>query len=103
MQKLLNIAKVIDAINEWIGRFAYWIILLMIFIGVWNVVGRYVGRFLGYTLTSNALIEIQWYLFDIVFFLGAEGAFVDALTPVTPMSTETKASFTLGVEGSSAL
>ena len=71
MQKLLNIAKVIDAINEWIGRFAYWIILLMIFIGVWNVVGRYVGRFLGYTLTSNALIEIQWYLFDIVFFLGA--------------------------------
>ena len=69
LQKLLNIAKVIDAINEWIGRFAYWIILLMIFIGVWNVVGRYVGRFLGYSLTSNALIEIQWYLFDIVFFL----------------------------------
>ncbi|RMF27541.1 MAG: TRAP transporter small permease subunit, partial [Cyanobacteria bacterium J083] len=26
---------------------------------------------LGQNLTSNALIEIQWYLFDIIFFLGA--------------------------------
>jgi TRAP-type mannitol/chloroaromatic compound transport system permease small subunit len=71
LQKLLNIAKIIDTINEWIGRFTYWLVLLMIFVGVWNVVGRYVGRFIGQNLTSNALIEVQWYLFDIVFLLGA--------------------------------
>jgi TRAP-type mannitol/chloroaromatic compound transport system permease small subunit len=71
LQKLLNIAKIIDSINEWIGRFTYWLVLLMIFVGVWNVIGRYIGRFIGQNLTSNALIEVQWYLFDIVFFLGA--------------------------------
>ncbi|MBE9166835.1 TRAP transporter small permease subunit [Pleurocapsales cyanobacterium LEGE 06147] len=71
MQKLLQIAKVIDTINEWIGRLTYWLVLFMVLIGVWNVVGRYLGRFLGQNITSNALIEIQWYLFDLVFLLGA--------------------------------
>ncbi|MEL4894040.1 TRAP transporter small permease subunit [Crocosphaera sp. Alani8] len=71
MQKLLSIAKIIDTINEWIGKLTYWLVLLMIFVGVWNVIGRYLGRFIGQNLTSNGLIEIQWYLFDIVFLLGA--------------------------------
>lgn len=71
MQKLLQIAKVIDTINEWIGRLTYWLVLFMVLIGVWNVVGRYLGRFLGQNLSSNAFIEIQWYLFDLVFLLGA--------------------------------
>ncbi|ACK73483.1 Tripartite ATP-independent periplasmic transporter DctQ component [Gloeothece citriformis PCC 7424] len=71
MQKLLRIASVIDTINEWIGRLTYWLVLAMVFIGVWNVVGRYLGRFFGQNLTSNGLIEAQWYLFDIVFLLGA--------------------------------
>jgi TRAP-type mannitol/chloroaromatic compound transport system permease small subunit len=43
----------------------------MVLIGVWNVIGRYVGRFIGQNLTSNGLIEVQWYLFDLVFLLGA--------------------------------
>ena len=71
MQKLLQISRIIDTINEWIGRLSYWLILFMILIGVWNVIGRYLGRFIGQNLTSNALIEIQWYLFDLVFLLGA--------------------------------
>ncbi len=71
MQKLLNIAKIIDTINEWIGKLTYWLVLLMIFVGVWNVIGRYLGRLIGQNLTSNAFIEVQWYLFDLVFLLGA--------------------------------
>jgi TRAP-type mannitol/chloroaromatic compound transport system permease small subunit len=71
LQKLLQIAKVIDTINEWIGRLTYWLVLFMVLIGVWNVAGRYLGRFFGQNLTSNALIEVQWYLFDLVFLLGA--------------------------------
>ncbi len=71
MQKLLQISRIIDAINEWIGRLIYWLVLFMVLVGVWNVVGRYLGRWLGQNLTSNALIEIQWYLFDLVFLLGA--------------------------------
>ncbi len=71
MQKLLNIAKIIDTINEWIGRLTYWLVLLMIFVGVWNVIGRYLGKLIGQNLTSNGFIEVQWYLFDLVFLLGA--------------------------------
>lgn len=71
MSKLLKIAQVIDLINEWIGRITYWLVLLMVAVGSWNVLGRYLGRIVGTNLTSNALIEIQWYLFDIVFLFGA--------------------------------
>lgn len=71
VDKLLRISSIIDSINEWIGRLTYWLVLVMVAVGVWNVAGRYVGRFVGQNLTSNALIEIQWYLFDLVFLLGA--------------------------------
>ena len=71
MQKLLNIAKIIDTINEWIGRLTYWLVLLMIFVGVWNVIGRYLGRLIGQSLTSNSFIEVQLHLFGLVFLLGA--------------------------------
>lgn len=53
------------------GRLTYWLVLLMVGIGVWNVAGRYLGRSIGQNLTSNALIEGQWYIFDLVFLLGA--------------------------------
>ena len=71
MNKLLKIARAIDLINEWIGRVTYWLVLLMVAVGAWNVLGRYIGRIIGTNLTSNALIEIQWYLFDVVFLFGA--------------------------------
>ncbi|MGF1542334.1 MAG: TRAP transporter small permease subunit [Pleurocapsa sp.] len=71
MGKLLQIARIIDTINEWIGRLTYWLVLLMVLVGVWNVAGRYLGKLVGTNLTSNALIEIQWYIFDLVFLLGA--------------------------------
>ncbi len=43
----------------------------MIGVGTWNVIGRYLGNLVGQNLSSNALIETQWYLFDVVFLLGA--------------------------------
>ena len=71
MRKLLRISRAIDTLNEWVGRLTYGLVLLMVLVGVWNVFGRYIGKLVGQNLTSNALIEIQWYLFDLVFLLGA--------------------------------
>lgn len=71
MKILLKIAQIIDLINEWIGKLTYWLILIMVGVGVWNVIGRYLGKWIGKNLTSNSFIELQWYLFDLVFFLGA--------------------------------
>ncbi|AFY42741.1 TRAP transporter small permease subunit [Nostoc sp. PCC 7107] len=71
MEKLLKISKIIDTCTEFIGRFTSWLVLVMVILGVWNVIGRYLGRFTGSNLTSNAYIEAQWYIFDLVFLLGA--------------------------------
>ena len=43
----------------------------MTFLGACNAIFRYLGRFLGQNLTSNAFLEGQWYLFSAVFLLGA--------------------------------
>lgn len=71
MHKLLQLSRWIDRANERIGYFATLLVPLMLLLGVWNVVGRYVGRLVGQNLSSNALIEGQWYLFSLVFLLGA--------------------------------
>lgn len=71
MEQLLKISKTIDRINEAIGRLASWLVLLMVLIGMWNVIGRYLGRWLQIKLTSNAFLDLQSYLFAIVFLLGA--------------------------------
>ncbi|MBH8551630.1 TRAP transporter small permease subunit [Nostocaceae cyanobacterium CENA357] len=71
MEKLLQVSRIIDTCTERIGRLTSWLVLVMVILGVWNVVGRYLGRFSGNNLTSNAYIEAQWYIFDLVFFLGA--------------------------------
>ncbi len=70
MQVLLRISRGIDTFIEWVGILTYWLVPVVIMVGVWNVVGRYVGRAVGQNLTSNRLIELQWYIFSIIFLLG---------------------------------
>lgn len=60
----------IDALNRLAARIGRWALLLMLALGTWNVVGRYLGLAVGRNLSSNALIEAQWYLFDMMFLLG---------------------------------
>ena len=71
IRTLLPVARAIDRFTNAVGQVAYWIVLIMIGVGVWNVLGRYIGNAIGQNLSSNALIESQWYLFDLVFLLGA--------------------------------
>ncbi|MGK7900041.1 MAG: TRAP transporter small permease subunit [Hormoscilla sp.] len=71
MQKLLRLSKIIDRINQSIGQLTLWLVLIMIIVGVWNVIGRYLGNAIGQNLSSNSLIETQWYLFDIIFLVSA--------------------------------
>ncbi|MBE9100257.1 TRAP transporter small permease subunit [Vacuolonema iberomarrocanum] len=71
MNRLLILSSWIDRLNVGIGRLASWLVLVMIGVGCWNVLGRYVGQAVGRNLSSNALIEMQWYLFSVVFLLGA--------------------------------
>lgn len=70
MQTLLRVSRLIDGLSERLGRLSGWLIIVMILIGLYNVVVRYFGRFIGRTLASNTYIELQWYLFSITFLLG---------------------------------
>jgi TRAP-type mannitol/chloroaromatic compound transport system permease small subunit len=70
MNRWLIWADRIDALNRQAARVGRWALLLMLALGTWNVVGRYVGLAVGRNLSSNALIEGQWYLFDVLFLLG---------------------------------
>lgn len=67
MKFLLALSRLIDALNESVGRFARWLVLACVLVSAGNAVARY-----GFNLSSNAFLEIQWYLYAAVF-LGAAG------------------------------
>ncbi len=70
MRALLGLADAIDRGTSAIGRLCSWLALAMILAGAWNAVMRYLGRWVGSGLSSNAWIEAQWYMFSLLFLLG---------------------------------
>ncbi|MCB0051965.1 MAG: TRAP transporter small permease subunit, partial [Caldilinea sp.] len=66
---LLKLAHGIDRISEFLGKIGIYLIIALLAVGFYNVVARYVGRFIGQNLSSNRLIEIQWYMYSVIFFL----------------------------------
>ncbi len=71
MQPLLKLSRLIDAANDFIGKFVMWLILAATLISAGNAIIRKT-----FDLSSNAWLEIQWYLFAAVFLLGAGYVFL---------------------------
>lgn len=71
MGVLLVFSRGISRMTEAIGRLTYWLTLGMVLLGAFNALARYQSRFTGLNLSSNRFIESQWYLFSLVFLLGA--------------------------------
>ena len=71
MDRWLRVARGIDRFNEWTGRGLYWLTFVMVGVGAFNAIARYVDPYTGFGLSSNMWIELQWYLFSILFLLGA--------------------------------
>ncbi len=63
-----------DRFNSRLGVAVSWLTLAMVAVGAYNAVVRYLGRFTGWNLSSNAYLELQWYMFSLVFLLGASYA-----------------------------
>lgn len=61
----------VDRVHTVLGHGVRWLVLAMVLIGAFNAVARYAGRYVGINLSSNALLEAQWYLFAAVFLLAA--------------------------------
>jgi TRAP-type mannitol/chloroaromatic compound transport system permease small subunit len=71
VDRWLRIADHIDGLNERVGTATAWLAAVMVAVGAFNAIARYLGKHLGQTLSSNGLIELQWYLFSALFLLGA--------------------------------
>lgn len=71
MSLLLKLSRLVDGLSDLIGKLAMWMILAATLISAGNAIIR---KTLG--TSSNAWLEIQWYLFAAVFMLGGGYAFL---------------------------
>lgn len=66
MSALLKLSGLIDGLNRFIGRWVIWLILASTAISAINAVIRK-----AFNYSSNAFLEVQWYLFAASFMLAA--------------------------------
>lgn len=66
MDFLLRVARGIDTLNARVGKLAEWSVLLACLISAGNALSRY-----AFDESSNAWLELQWYLFAAMVLLGA--------------------------------
>lgn len=71
MTFFLSLSRLIDMINTGIGKLTMWLILITTLISAGNALVRKI-----FNMSSNGLLEIQWYLFAAVFMLGAGYGFL---------------------------
>jgi len=71
VKALLRLSKMIDVLNESIGKLVMWLILAAVVISAGNAIMRK-----AFDIGSNAYLEIQWYLFAAVFMLGSGYVFL---------------------------
>ena len=71
MAPLLAASRQIDRFNEAIGKSMRWLVLAAVLISAGNAIVRK-----AFSIGSNSLLEIQWYLFAAVFMLGGGYAFL---------------------------
>jgi TRAP-type mannitol/chloroaromatic compound transport system permease small subunit len=71
MSIFLSLSRLIDSMNDRIGKLVRWLVLGAVLISAGNAIVRKM-----FDTSSNALLEIQWYLFAGVFMLGAGYAFL---------------------------
>jgi len=66
MQFLLRLSRGMDAISEWVGRILTWALFATVIVSAVNAIVRK-----AFDMSSNAYLEVQWYLFAAVFLLCA--------------------------------
>lgn len=66
MNALLKFSATIDGLNGFVGRYVKWLILVAVLVSAGNATTRYI-----FNIASNAMLELQWYLYAAVFTLAA--------------------------------
>ncbi len=71
MTPIEHLTDAIDRLNNRIGSTIQWLALLLVVVGAFNALARYATRYTSVSLSSNAYLDLQWYLFSLIFLLGA--------------------------------
>ena len=71
MSRLKKLAAAVDGLNDKIGATIRWLTLIMVLVGAATAILRYSARGLGLSLNLTPPTEVQWYLFSLIFLLGA--------------------------------
>lgn len=71
MKFFLQLSRLIDALNSFVGRTVTWLTLIVVLVSATNAVVRKVLN-----VSSNAWLELQWYLFGAIFLLAAGYTFL---------------------------
>src|SRR3712207_2393407 len=58
-----------DRVSDVLGQVSQYLVLVLVLVGFGNVLLRYVGEAIGRRLTTNDLIEAQWYVYGMLFLL----------------------------------
>ncbi len=66
MQALLALSRLIDALNRKVGYLVTWLVVIMVVISAGNATTRKL-----FDISSNAWLELQWYLYAAVFLLAS--------------------------------
>lgn len=66
MELMLGWSRGVDRVNEFIGKSVIWLILLAVLVSTLNALSRKI-----FSVSSNAWLELQWYLFGGAFLLSA--------------------------------
>ena len=70
LSALLAYQRWADRFSEHTGKLAQWVVIPTVIIGFVNVFLRYTGQNIGRRLTSNAIIELQLWLYAAIFLVG---------------------------------
>jgi len=65
VDKLLKVSRMIDTVNDRFGVVAIWLVLISCLVSTGNAISRY-----AFSISSNAWLEVQWYMFAAMVFLG---------------------------------
>lgn len=62
--------RFVDRLSEFFGRISGIVVVITVLVGISNVLLRYIGEAIGVKLVNNTFIELQWYLYTLIFFFG---------------------------------
>ncbi|RLQ88494.1 TRAP transporter small permease subunit [Notoacmeibacter ruber] len=81
MTFLIGLSSIIDAVTRFMGKAVSWLVLVAVLVSAYNATIRYLGGsvpdWIPIPRASNALLELQWYLYGAVFLIAASWTLQD--------------------------